>query len=166
VKQVYVARDPIQANVLKELLESHGIEAVVQGERLFSVRGEVPVVYPTVFVRDEQAAEALEVVKGFSESEKGTTEEVPESASWKCPVCGQENDAKFTECWQCAKQEPQGEPAAEDAQAQRSQPRPPRVLGVIFVVLVILLSLLWYREHLREEAIRRSYEDRHFGRKP
>ena len=39
MKQVYMAQNPIEAHMVVDLLETEGIEAIVQGEHIFAVRG-------------------------------------------------------------------------------------------------------------------------------
>ena len=43
MKRVYTAHDPTEAHLVKGLLEAAGIEALVQGEHLFPLRGSLPV---------------------------------------------------------------------------------------------------------------------------
>ena len=38
MQKIYLAKDPIDANILKELLQERDIEAAVQDERLFAAR--------------------------------------------------------------------------------------------------------------------------------
>jgi len=68
MKPVYTADDPIQAHVVKNFLESHGIPAVVLGESLFALRGpgapfsddSLPQVWVT---NDEDAPAARELIE-------------------------------------------------------------------------------------------------------
>jgi hypothetical protein len=95
--KVFVAVHPTEAHLVAALLRSQGIEAEVRGEALFAVRGEVPVspsTLPTVWVRHEQAAEALELVNERA---------VPLDADrpWTCSRCGQTVDPQFSACWNC-----------------------------------------------------------------
>jgi hypothetical protein len=41
--KVYIATNPVNANLLKGVLESMNIQTIVQGEFLWGVRGEIPV---------------------------------------------------------------------------------------------------------------------------
>ena len=70
MKQVFVARNPTEAHLVKGLLESSGISAEVRGEALWGTRGETPLTpdtLPTVWVVDDhQATEALRIVKEYS----------------------------------------------------------------------------------------------------
>jgi hypothetical protein len=70
MKQVFVARDPVEAHLVKGLLESNGINAEVRGEALWGTRGETPLAaetLPSVWVLDDgQVPEALRVVAKYS----------------------------------------------------------------------------------------------------
>jgi hypothetical protein len=70
MKQVFVARNPAEAHLVKGLLESRGIRAEVQGEALFGTRGETPLTpdtLPSVWILDDhQAAEAAGIVEEYS----------------------------------------------------------------------------------------------------
>ncbi|HWZ27779.1 MAG TPA: DUF2007 domain-containing protein [Gemmatimonadales bacterium] len=65
---VFSARDPVEAHLLRAVLGSEGIEATVQGEFLFLVRGGVPFdnhTTPSVWVDDDDADRARTIVEGF-----------------------------------------------------------------------------------------------------
>jgi hypothetical protein len=69
MKQVFVARNPTEAHLVRGLLESRGIRAEVRGEALWGTRGETPLTaetLPTVWVDDLQAPEATRIVKEYS----------------------------------------------------------------------------------------------------
>ncbi len=102
MKKIYEAIDPADAHLLKGLLESANIEAVVLGEFLWGVRGDVPVppaVSPTVWIlNDADDERAMELVSAYR----------PEDHEWKfadeawvCAKCGETNGEQFTECWKC-----------------------------------------------------------------
>jgi hypothetical protein len=102
MKKVYMAMNPTDAHLLKGVLESEGIEAVVQGEFLWIARGEVPITTdtaPSVWVLDEADYErATQVVKEFQSSGEISG---PDDEEWKCDNCGEINEGQFTECWNC-----------------------------------------------------------------
>jgi hypothetical protein len=65
VKQVYIAADPVEAHLLKAVLGSEGIGAVVQGEQLFSLRSGVPVTpetRPSVWIVEDGVLESAAAV--------------------------------------------------------------------------------------------------------
>ncbi len=65
MKQVYVAKNPADAHLLKGLLEGEDIQAIVRGEFLWGTRGEVPITpetCPTVWViNDSDYERAMEL---------------------------------------------------------------------------------------------------------
>ena len=101
-REVYLAADPVNAEIAKDMLASHGIDAHVRSQHLWGGMGELPAnVYPSVWVdhaSDFDAAKAL--IRAF---ERGP---VAEGRPWQCPHCGEWLDAQFDLCWQC--QTPRG----------------------------------------------------------
>lgn len=110
MKQVHVARHPAEAHLVKGLLESQGIEAVVRGEDLFGARGEVPVTpetCPSVWIVDDALYEkAKSIISAYL---RGETPGGTRSSSWRCPNCGEQLEPQFTDCWQCGTARP-GDP--------------------------------------------------------
>lgn len=104
MKRVYIAVNLPDAHLVKGILEGENIDAVVQGEYLFNIRGEVPVTpetSPSVWVVDESDYErALEVL---SELHVGEGPLAQAGAEWRCSQCGETNGPQFTQCWQCGK---------------------------------------------------------------
>jgi hypothetical protein len=102
MKKVYIASNPVNANLLKGVLEGDNIQSIVQGEFLWGVRGEVPITpetSPSVWVIDDADYDrAMEIIKIFQvEENKGENDTV----EWKCNKCGESNERQFSECWQC-----------------------------------------------------------------
>ena len=96
--KVFVAKHPTEAHLVAGLLTTHGIEAQVRGEALFSVRGEVPVAgstLPSVWVVDDsQITQALDLLKTDARAVGG-------DRPWTCVQCGESVDAQFQQCWNC-----------------------------------------------------------------
>lgn len=69
MQPVFSARDPVEAHLLRAVLESEGIAAEVRGEMLFGARGGVPFTpdtAPSVWVvEDHELARARTVVQEF-----------------------------------------------------------------------------------------------------
>jgi hypothetical protein len=101
MKKVFVANHPTEAHLVAGLLEAEGIAAEVQGEALFSARGEVPVTpgtLPSVWVDDAQVTAALEILRDRAgEAQAGAGAEPP----WLCPDCGETVEPQFSACWNC-----------------------------------------------------------------
>lgn len=102
MKQVYIATNPLDAELVKGFLEAHGIEAVVRGNAVFALRGEVPMTpetLPTVWVVDDGAAtRARELI---DERHRGRDSGPQDTAPWPCPRCGEQVEPQFTDCWHC-----------------------------------------------------------------
>lgn len=102
MRMVYRAQNPTDAYLLKGVLDVQGIHAKVQGEFLWSARGEVPIALdtsPSVWVEDEADYErAVQIVRDFQSQESSVTLAGEE---WKCEKCGETNEAQFSECWNC-----------------------------------------------------------------
>jgi hypothetical protein len=108
--RVYLARDPQEAHLLVGLLKSHGIEAVVQGEELWGVRGELPFgasSAPSLWVAEEDALKAREIVLSAPRQVE------PGGKPWTCAKCGERLEAQFTSCWNCGAGRPES-PRAGD----------------------------------------------------
>ena len=109
MKQVFVAQHPTEAHLVRGLLETNGITAVVRGESLFSARGEAPATPDTLpsvcVVDDSDAPRALAVLSEYGSSavKAGSHE-----TAWVCPACGERIESQFTECWNCGASQPIG----------------------------------------------------------
>jgi len=99
MKTVYTAADPIMAGFIEGVLQNAGIQAHVMQAGLYGAAGEIP---PNecwarvVIVREEEAEQAREVIKEYMEAKFD-----PEAREWKCPRCGEQIEAQFTQCWNC-----------------------------------------------------------------
>ena len=106
MKQVYLAANPIEANVLAELLRVEGIQAIVQGEHLYAIRGVVPMSYPTVWViEDEDYDRARELALEFDRAQRAATGQDAQ-VPWQCSECGEVIEGHFDQCWQCGADRP------------------------------------------------------------
>jgi hypothetical protein len=106
-----MAENPIEAQMVVDLLQAEGIAARIQGEHIFAVRGALPIAYPTVWVLDEANYDrarglALEYDRGRYAGE-GSDE--PRPAPWTCPQCGERIEGQFGLCWQCGADRPDEE---------------------------------------------------------
>jgi hypothetical protein len=102
MKKIYLASDPVSAEVLVQLLGQEGIEAVVQGEDVYTVFGGTPFTYPSVWIANESDQERAEQIVGDFE-----LRETRRSGAWRCPVCGEEHEQQFDVCWSCGAERPQ-----------------------------------------------------------
>ena len=112
MRHIYTARDAMDANFLRGLLEQEGIKAVVQGEALQETWGNLnltPESLPTVWVDDVDVTRAEPVVEEYRKVDKANADRnddvVEESSSasggWVCGNCGRKNEPQFDRCWHC-----------------------------------------------------------------
>lgn len=101
MKQVYTAANPLEAELVRGLLEARGIRATVRGEALFSLRGQVPMTadtLPTVWVDEDEFARGREIIADYLSD--GTASRAG-ARSWVCPRCREWLEPQFTSCWRC-----------------------------------------------------------------
>lgn len=98
MREVYSAKDPLDATAMQDFLQSHGIPAVVLGELTFAIIGQGGFGTPTVSVPDEDADRARGLIEEF--------ERAIDQASWRCPSCHEINESQFDACWQCGTSRP------------------------------------------------------------
>lgn len=104
MKRVHNARHMTEAHLVRGLLESHGIAAVVRGDFLTGGWGELPVDVCAVWVPDDaRFAEADRLVQDFL---KGALARIHGGEAWQCPHCHEAIEGQFTACWQCGTQRP------------------------------------------------------------
>lgn len=96
-REVYIAADPVNAEIAKDMLASHGIAAHVRRQHLWGGMGQLPAnVYPGVWIND---GDDYDVARRLIESfERGP---MTNAAAWTCPTCGERLDGQFTTCWNC-----------------------------------------------------------------
>ena len=107
MKQVYSARNEVDAQLVKGFLDERGIESVVQGAGLGQILGEIPMTpetLPSIWVREEDADRAIDAIAGFKEGAKPAP---PAADPWTCPKCGESIEPQFTECWNCGTAKPE-----------------------------------------------------------
>lgn len=101
MREVYLASDPVNAEIIKDYLESHGITAHVRGANLWGGRGDLPAdCYPRVWVNHAgDFTRARELMRQF---EAGPSQLAP----WQCRGCSEWLDGQFTACWNCGEEHP------------------------------------------------------------
>lgn len=95
---VHRMTNPIEANLLKGLLEQQGIRVEITGESLVGAYAGVPRVCDVrLMVPPGQRHQALAVISRY-ETAKG---EPDDGRQWTCAGCGEQNASNFEICWQC-----------------------------------------------------------------
>lgn len=99
--QVYLASNPVNAEIAKDFLGSHGIAAHVRSQYLWGGMGELPAdVYPSVWVNNGDDYErARELIGRFESGAIG-------GHPWDCPNCGERLAGQFDACWNCGTPRP------------------------------------------------------------
>jgi len=102
MRQVYSAEHPAEAHIVRGILESGGIEAVVKGDILFSARGEIPITAETApsvwIVEESRYNEARRIIRRYELANSG---KLRSGEVWFCPSCGERLEGQFTHCWKC-----------------------------------------------------------------
>lgn len=96
MKRVYTAAHLPDAQMLVHILESHGIGARVFNDSLQGGLGELPHIYPEVWVDEEHQWGAARSLAG--EYERDVTRN---KGLIRCSQCHEDNPASFEICWQC-----------------------------------------------------------------
>jgi hypothetical protein len=93
---IHRGTDPIEANLLKGMLESEGIPAAVTGADLVGGYSGVPKVCDVrLLVPARYRDDAAAVLDRYQH-------EAASGGEWRCPGCGEMNAATFESCWSCA----------------------------------------------------------------
>ena len=114
MQHVYTARDGLDANFLRGLLEQEGLRAVVQGEALQETWGSLNLTQeslPSVWVDDSDVARAQPIVDEYRRRD-AVNADLPDADSggetagesrptWVCQNCGRRIEEQFTTCWHC-----------------------------------------------------------------
>ena len=92
---IYVAADPVEAQIVVNLLAAERIECDVLGDMLWSGRGELAAdPYPRLLLRDARDESlARELIEEYR-SPQG------KAADWRCG-CGEQVPGNFAACWAC-----------------------------------------------------------------
>ncbi len=92
---VHRVPNPIEANILRGLLEQAGLPVTLHGEALSGAYSGVPkvadvrVMVPARVQRDAEA-----IIEAWRDGAAA-------AAAWQCANCGEENGGGFEICWSC-----------------------------------------------------------------
>ncbi|HEY3393927.1 MAG TPA: CPBP family glutamic-type intramembrane protease [Lacipirellulaceae bacterium] len=99
MKQLYSAKDALEAHDLRLFLAAHGIEAKVFGDNnaLESVFAFTPSSAPAVFVQPTDFEQAVNLIEEFCDR---PAKHMPQG-TWTCDNCHQVVEEQFDTCWKC-----------------------------------------------------------------
>lgn len=104
MKKIFADPSVVPCDLLRGLLEGRGIKVFIKNELGSAGAGvgdPVPFMpsltfaWPEVWVADEDAQAALEIIREMKASETQT------DSPWKCSHCGETVDAGYSVCWNC-----------------------------------------------------------------
>jgi hypothetical protein len=99
MKHIYTARHDWDAQMVRDILVTNGIEArldgPLSGNRYWTSGG-------VVILDDADEARALEVLRGFDPeiSERPPATQI--NWPWRCTECGETIEQQFDVCWNCS----------------------------------------------------------------
>lgn len=100
MQRVYSATHALEAHFVQGLLQSAGINAVVQGVFLSSGFGELPITddtMPSVWIIDpKDLPQAQQILREYQSPQSFN------GSFWWCTNCGERIEPQFTDCWKCA----------------------------------------------------------------
>jgi Putative prokaryotic signal transducing protein len=100
VKDVYSTESPVDAQIVRGVLESAGIAAVVENDVPTTWEGAIASrLRAWVRVLDGDAERARAIVAEWLSTR-------PVSAPWVCATCGEKMEGQFTACWECGTERP------------------------------------------------------------
>jgi len=94
-----------QADLVKHILEAHGIKAFLKDESLgtiapwYAAPGGAGAV--KVQVAESDVENALILIKEMSSQSLKEQTKHSSGKPWRCPACGEEIEGQFNRCWKC-----------------------------------------------------------------
>ena len=103
MKRIATAESLAEIGHLRNVLEQNGIGCTIKNEQLSGALGEVPFLecLPELWVLNDRDLKRAETMLG--ELRKEATGGHP----WRCPGCGEDNEAQFAVCWKCGNDSPE-----------------------------------------------------------
>ncbi|MDQ2045497.1 DUF2007 domain-containing protein [Pseudoalteromonas sp. 20-92] len=93
---IYNAENTLEANILKGLIQTSGIECQIKGEMLQGAMGEIP------FDQTQVSVQVYAIKERHARQILVNYQQVKQSApDWVCPNCNEHNGSTFDFCWSC-----------------------------------------------------------------
>lgn len=103
MRHVYTATEDWDAQMVRDLLVTSSIEAIVEARASLYGPGRDRV----LILNDDDEARAVEIVRGFRAKLSERPEETGIVWKWRCPNCREEVEPQFEMCWNCGTEKPQ-----------------------------------------------------------
>lgn len=111
MQKIYSHISTTHVHHVKNVLQNHGIETEVKGEKLADASGGVAPIDAWVelwLIDDSQFQEAKQIVDDVLEDFNTESADRQELEPWTCPNCGKEVEGEFAVCWNCESERPEG----------------------------------------------------------
>jgi hypothetical protein len=97
MKRVCTSESLAEIGHWRNVLEQAGIACTIKNEQLAGALGEIPFLdcLPELWVIDDAESARAEALIHEQRA-------APVGAPWRCPRCGEHNEAQFAACWRCA----------------------------------------------------------------
>jgi hypothetical protein len=99
---VYTATADWDAQMLRDILISRGIDAIVEDRFELYERSADQV----LILNDADEARALEIAREFRASSTGQQKDAATGWGWRCPECREDVEPQFETCWNCGTEKP------------------------------------------------------------
>lgn len=96
--KVYTSPDlPLVAN-MKNILESYGIDCVIQQQFSSGAAGDIPIneCWPQLWITNPMELDRAKAIVNETMNPPTNNE-----TKWACPLCDELLEAQFTACWKC-----------------------------------------------------------------
>jgi len=99
---IHTTEDLVYLYHLKNLLETAGVETLIQNDRLATLSGEIPMTncWPELWLLDGSKIKLARKIINEAKAPFNDRKETDGSV-WVCKNCGEEHPAQFSECWNC-----------------------------------------------------------------
>ena len=104
MKLLYLAKNGIEAEIIKDKLLQLGIESYFIGSNLHMAIGELPLeaLYVKIFVDEDKFVAANNFIEEYKKLNI-----IDDNNFWQCENCNEKSPESIKECWSCSATIPQ-----------------------------------------------------------
>ncbi len=103
MRHVYTAVSDWDAQMVRDLLITNGIDAIVEARSSLYTAGQDRV----LILNDADEVRAIDIVRDFDVTLAGQPPDTGVVWTWRCPKCREEVEPQFDLCWNCGTAKPQ-----------------------------------------------------------